>query len=79
MRGHRYLMVYAVVTLQTYCGDVLTDVSTSLKSEMVPRNRWVSDSTSIICFLPTETHTAPSRSNQSSGVRTIAAHPPYLG
>ncbi len=71
MRRHRYLLVYAVVTSQTYCGDVLTDVPTSLNGEMVPRNSWVSESTSFICLLLTETHAAAARfEHESSGMRS---------
>ncbi len=40
MRGHRYLMVYAVETSLTYCGN-LTDEPTYLNGEIVPRNHWV--------------------------------------
>ncbi len=61
MRGHRYLMVFAVATSPTYCGNVFTDDPTSLNCQMLPRNCWVSDSISFMCLLLTETHAAPQR------------------
>ncbi len=65
-------MVYAVATSLTYYGNVLTDDPTSLNSEMVPRNRWVSESISFMCLPLTETHTSPPRFEpESSGVRSV--------
>ncbi len=59
MRGNSYLMV----TSQTYRGDV----PTSLNSEVVPRNRWVSDSTSFIYISYWQ---IPRYEPESSGMRS---------